>query len=185
MNARTPSAPAAPRPSNWAAYAACAWAFLFAIPSFYWAAGGTLGLGTLSPEIRRLTAAQDPGFIALVWVTGVLKVAAGVLALALVQPWGRAIPRWMLRLGAWGTGVLLTLYGGVGFVQAMGVLTGLIETATPVDRTPLRWYAFLWEPYWLVGGLLFLATAWIYERGVRLGRRGGVVLEGEQGGGAA
>ena len=88
------------RRKAWAAYAACGWAFLFAAPSFYWAAGGTVGIGTLDPGITAMS--RDPWFVALVWATGVAKVLAGLLALALVRTWGQRIPRWILLAGAWG-----------------------------------------------------------------------------------
>jgi hypothetical protein len=47
--------------------------------------------------------------ITLVWVTGVLKVVAGLLALA--RLWERALPRWPLLAAVWGGAVLLTTYG--------------------------------------------------------------------------
>jgi hypothetical protein len=42
---------------------------------------------------------RDPGLITPVWVTGVLKVMAGLLAL--VRPWDRALPRRALLAAAW------------------------------------------------------------------------------------
>ena len=53
--------------------------------SFYWALGGELGLNTLGSGIQAL--AHDPSFIALVWLTGVVKVLGGLFALTLVRPW--------------------------------------------------------------------------------------------------
>lgn len=79
--------------STWAAYAACAWAFLFAVPSFYWAAGGTGGLqSTVSPDLVRLTHERVPWFMAVLWITGAMKVFAGLVALALVRRWGGIVP---------------------------------------------------------------------------------------------
>jgi Protein of unknown function (DUF3995) len=80
----------------WAAYAACVLALLSAIPSFYWAAGGTIGLDTVGGAIEELARARDPAGVALGIGAGVLKVAGGVLALALVRPWGRRVPRRLL-----------------------------------------------------------------------------------------
>lgn len=85
-----------------AGYAACVLALLYAAVSFYWAAGGTAGLGTLGGQLEELGRARDPGIIALVLATGVLKVVAGVIALALVRQWGRALPRRVLLAAAWG-----------------------------------------------------------------------------------
>ena len=55
--------------------------------------------------------ARGPALITLVWVTGVLKVVAGLLALA--RLWGRALSRWLLLTAACGGAVLLTAYGGL------------------------------------------------------------------------
>ncbi len=91
-----------PRTTGWAGYAACALALLYAAVSFYWAGGGTAGLSTIGGELEELGRAREPALIAAVWAVGVLKALAGLLALALVRPWGRAFPRRMLLAAAWG-----------------------------------------------------------------------------------
>ena len=83
------------------------------IPSFYWAAGGTSGLNTVGGAIEELARARDPAGVALGLGAGVLKVAGGVLALALVRPWGRRVPRRLLLGVAWAASAVLTLYGGL------------------------------------------------------------------------
>jgi hypothetical protein len=58
---------------------------VFAVPSFYWAAGGTGGLqSTVSPDLVRLAQDRVSWFITLLWITGSMKVFAGLVALALV-----------------------------------------------------------------------------------------------------
>lgn len=148
--------------STWAGYAACAWALVFAAISLYWAAGGTAGGDTIGPALMRLAFARDPEFIAVLWLTGALKVLAGVLALALVQSWGRLIPRWMLLIAAWGAGVLLVLYGCANAIQHGLMVTGIIGTPAGLGETAARWHLALWDPWWLIGGILFIAAAWNY-----------------------
>ena len=154
---------------TWAAYAACAWAFLFAVPSFYWAAGGAAGMDTLGPDIASM--AGDPRFVALVWAMGGAKVLAGFLALALVRPWGRRIPRWALLAGAWGGGALLILHGGDFVVQGVLVLGGFVDVPAPAPWAAIRWYTFLWGPWFVVGGLLFCIAAWKTPKGPGEGSR--------------
>jgi hypothetical protein len=77
-----PALPTRSRPRAWAAYAACALAWLYAVPSFYWALGGTAGLDTVGGAIEELARTRDPAGIALGLGAGVLKVAGGLLALA-------------------------------------------------------------------------------------------------------
>jgi hypothetical protein len=65
--------------------------------SFYWALGGELGLNTLGLGIQSL--AHDPGFIALVWLTGIAKALGGLFALTLARPWLLWLPPiWKLVL---------------------------------------------------------------------------------------
>jgi uncharacterized protein DUF3995 len=102
-----------PRATAWAAYAACALALLSAVPSFYWALGGTAGLDTVGGAIEELGRAHDSRAVALGAAAGILKVAGGLLALALVRPWGRAVPRRLLLGVAWAASMVLTAYGGL------------------------------------------------------------------------
>lgn len=159
-----PAASTRPSRTAWAAYAACALALLSAIPSFYWAAGGTIGLDTVGGAIEELARARDPAGVALGLGAGVLKVAGGVLALALVRPWGRGVPRRLLGGVAWAASAVLTLYGGLLVAVGALVLAGVIRPAGPVDRTALRWHVLLWDLWFLVWGLLLGLAAWHYGR---------------------
>lgn len=163
-DATGPSASRSSWPRGWASYAAFAWAVAFAVPSFYWAAGGTIGLDTLGVEIQRLALTRDSGAVMAAWITGVLKLLAGVLALALVRSWGRNVPRWALLAGAWGTGALLILYGGVNLVYFTLVAVGVVPVPASVGSTAVRWYLLLWEPWFLLGGVLFCLAALSYQR---------------------
>lgn len=55
------------RSTGWLAFA---WALLFAALTFYWAAGGTAGVHTLSKAIREPALRRDGGFVAILWATG-------------------------------------------------------------------------------------------------------------------
>ena len=165
-----PAPPTRSRTTAWAAYAACALAWLSAVPSFYWALGGTAGLDTVGGAIEQLGRTRDPAGIALGLGAGVLKVAGGLLALALVRPWGRAIPRRLLGGAAWAASVVLTCYGGLLVAAGALVLGRLISPSGPIDRTALRWHVFLWDLWFLVWGLLLGVAAWQYGRESR--RRG-------------
>ena len=161
-SAHQPAPSTGSRATAWAAYAACALALLYAVPSFYWALGGTAGLDTVGGAIEELGRSRDPAGVALGIGAGVLKVAGALLALALVRPWGRVIPRRLLGGAAWTASVVLTAYGGLLVVVGALVLTGFINPAGPVDRTALRWHVLLWDLWFLVWGLLLGVAAWGY-----------------------
>ncbi|HET7519848.1 MAG TPA: DUF3995 domain-containing protein [Actinomycetes bacterium] len=165
-----PATPTRSRSTAWAAYAACALALLYAVPNFYWALGGTAGLGTVGGAIEELARTRDPAGVALGIGAGVLKVAGGLLALALVRPWGRAIPRRLLLGAAWAASLVLTAYGGLLVAVGALVLTGIVSPSGPVDRSALRWHVLLWDLWFLVWGLVLGVAAWQYGRQSR--RRG-------------
>ncbi len=145
----------------WVAYGACAWAFLFAALSCYWALGGMVGVDTaVSPHIAQLARAHAPGLLALLWITALVKVFSGFIALALVQSWGSRVPHGLLLILVWGAGTLLFVHGGLFLMVGILALSGTLSVSTP--STTLHWYTFLWGPWWLLGGLLFLMGAWSF-----------------------
>ena len=90
-----------------------------------------------------------------------------LLALALVRPWGRVIPRGWLRAGSAGASALLVVYGGLSVLLGALVVSGVIHPAGSVDRTALRWHADVWDLRFLVWGILpALATVGYWRRTV-------------------
>ena len=147
-----------------AAYAACVVAALYAVVSFYWALGGTAGLNTLGGSLERLARNGVPTVLWLAGAAGVLKVAGAALALALVRPWGRVVPRRLLLAAAWTGSVVLVLYGGLYVVGGALVLSGVIDVSGPVDRTALWWHVLVWDLWFLVWGVLLGLAAWHHGR---------------------
>jgi hypothetical protein len=145
------------------AYAACAWALAFAASGFYWAAGGTVLLDTIGGEIGRRTRARDPDFVAVGWVTNGLKVIAAVLVLALVRPFGERLPRrpiaGLLVIG----GVLLVVYETAELVQHLLKAVGAIDR-NGLDDTAVYGHLLLWDPWWILGGVLFALAGWRSRR---------------------
>jgi hypothetical protein len=139
-------------------------AFLFAAVSLYWAAGGTAGLDTLGGTIEERVRAGDPVIMRANWAAVVLKTLGGVLALALVQPWGRRLPRWMVLSAAWAGAAVLVLYGTLQTTAVALVALGVVEASDPIEPEALRWRLFLWEPWFLLWGLLLAAAAWHFTR---------------------
>src|SRR3990170_4827857 len=117
-------------------------------------------MGTLGGDIERLARARDPVILAANWAAAVLKLAGGALALALVQPWGRRLPRRPLVVAARIGAVLLTVYGTVQLVGVLLAHVGVVEPATPVAPAVAYWRLLLWEPWFAVWGLLLGAAAW-------------------------
>ena len=80
-----------------AAYAAAAAAFGYAAVSLYWAAGGKAGLSTVGGTAQTMARSGGAVAAAVITVTVLVKTAGGLLALAMVMPWGRRLPTQRLR----------------------------------------------------------------------------------------
>lgn len=139
------------------AYAAAVLAFTYAAVSLYWTLGGSLLLDTVGGAVAHVARGGGAPAVLLGLAATVLKVAGGLLALALVRPWGRAIPRRWLLICSAGASAVLIGYGGLIVAAGSLALTGTAHTGS-ADRTALRWHVAVWDMWFLVWGLL-LATA--------------------------
>ncbi len=149
----------------WAANVAFVWSALFALMSFYWATGGQAGLETLGVGMRALALAHNPALIAVTWVTGLLKLVAAVLALGLAHFFSRWFPRRLLLFGGWVAGGLFTLYAiGNGLQHAL-MFAGAASIPELLG-TPqaVQWHLFFWDPFWLIGGILFLVATYQFSK---------------------
>jgi hypothetical protein len=52
----------------------------------------------------------------------------------------------------------MSLYGGPGLVSDVLHLTGIIGDLA--NGKWFFWYLVLWDPWWLLGGVLYLTAAW-------------------------
>jgi hypothetical protein len=152
------------------AVAAAAAAFLFAGVSLYWALGGTAGLSTLGGRIEELARSGDPTMTALNWASAVLKAAVGLMALALLRDQNDR-PQRLLLLGAGLTSVVLIAYGLLQTIGVALVATDVVTPARPPSDLATRWRLFLWEPWFLVWGLLLGAATWLRMRDSRADHR--------------
>jgi Protein of unknown function (DUF3995) len=149
------------------AYAAAVVAFAYALMSLYWALGGHALLSTIGGYVEQF--ARRGGALPVLAAVAVTlgKVAGGLLALALVRPWGRVVPRRWLLIGSAGASVLLVVYGGLNVLLGGLVLSGVIQPSGSVDRTALRWHVGVWDLWFLVWGILLaIATIGYWRRTV-------------------
>ena len=149
------------RAAGWAGYAACGWGIAFAVVHLYWVLGGTLGL----PPGWSLQSNTPLLVIAVIAIP--LCLGAAALALALVRPRGRRVPRRLLLSAAWGVAALFVVHAAPALPDYVGLALGRHAGAlAPPDRFDL----FLYEPWFLVGGIVFGLAAWGYQRRSREGR---------------
>jgi hypothetical protein len=140
----------------------------------YWAAGGTWLLTTVGSTLGHQGGADGLGIIVVVWAAAVLKFIGAVVPLAAAgaTSWQAAVARRrQLRVLAWAEAGILTIYGlvlaGTGWLEQSGV----IASAASADHRALAWHAYLWDPWFLLWGVLVTA-ALLRSRQPRTARTG-------------
>lgn len=148
------------------AQAACIVGLLFAAVSVYWGLGGTWLLNTLDRRIEAQALSGNTGIYVAVWTAVVLKTTAALLPLLALRSLRR--PAWNRTASvlAWLAACFLILYGVVQ--TTLGLLA--IHGSTDVDGR-VAWSAYLWDPWFLIWGVL-AAAALLRSRSHRRGEFG-------------
>ncbi|MEU5880926.1 DUF3995 domain-containing protein [Spirillospora sp. NPDC047279] len=144
-----------------AAYAAAGWGVLFALVHVYWLAGGRAGLPS-GQSIFDSTALLVIDVIAIP-----VSFAAAALALALTRPWGGRFRRRTLLTGAWAAAVLMVVHALPTMIDWVALAAG--ERTAGELTAEERFVTFLYEPWFLAGGILFALAAFAHRRATRLG----------------
>jgi Protein of unknown function (DUF3995) len=139
--------------------AASLWAFLFAAVSFYWAMGGQLGSNTVGVWAEQASQTREPVFVFTLWVTALLKALLGLLPLALVQGWLDFLPRRLLILTMGLVGAGIALYYLANLIQHILMLSGIMPVANSLGQEGLIGHLIFWDPWWILGGILFIVAA--------------------------
>lgn len=157
------------RPGESAALAAFAVGLAYASISVYWGAGGRWLLDTVGKSLA--TGHASGAAVVAVWGAVALKTIAALLPLLVCQQ--SLTPAWHRRalVLSFIEGVLLTAYGFVLTAVGLLVQAGLVSASAHADHKALAWHAFLWDPWFLVWGLLVLTALRLAARGRRRERR--------------
>lgn len=134
-------------------YAGAVWSFIFALMSFYWAAGGMIGVKSLGGVIYQKAIERDPSFITVVWVTGVIKLAGAVVLLLLLNMRPNTRVKKLLSQFCITAGILMMLYGVGNFITIS--LAGLNVLNFDLSAYAMTWRLIFWEPFWVAGGILY------------------------------
>ena len=126
----------------WAGYCAAFWSLLFALAHIVWAMGWYVGLP--AKEARQWF--ERTGFLVYDLIVAGMCVVGVFVALALVQPWGRRLPRRLLLSLGWGAAGLLGLRGVAGVLQGVYLIAFSKLTPSPMQ---------LYDLWFCLGGVLF------------------------------
>lgn len=140
--------------ARWAAPAAAWWCIAFAGLHLYWALGGSTGLASSAGQDL---ASRRPATFVVFGLYGVaLTLLAGAALIVLVSIPGpmhrRSAPTALV--GVIGIGLLMR---GVALEILLATdVAGLRARVGPLEA---RWSQVLWNPWFALGGALFIATA--------------------------
>jgi len=152
---RTASRP----PGRGLATAALIGGLLYSALSVYWGLRGAWLLDTLGGSLERAGRTGYGNVMLAVWAAAALKGIAAVLPMLAVHGIARR-PGWdrAVRALAWTEAAVLTGYGLI--LTSAGVLTqtGTVHTSPTADHHALAWHAYLWDPWFLLWGLLVTAA---------------------------
>ncbi|MCE7010899.1 DUF3995 domain-containing protein [Kibdelosporangium philippinense] len=126
---------------------AAGWALVFACAHFFWALGGQVGLAVSAGQ--QLAAERPDWFVASgLWGVGVLCLFGALIALGLAR-----VSHRLLTILGWGIAVLLLVRGiGVEVLILLGEAPG-------VSAEQKFWTLALWNPWFILGGVLFALAA--------------------------
>jgi hypothetical protein len=122
----------------------------------YWSMGGSAGWN--GGSMREPAIGETAMLVLLV-----------ALSLALVQPWGRSIPRPLLLIAGYGAAVPLISMGALVAFGTIAQLLGIVNG--PIRFRWSEWIVYYTYRDWLLLGLALGAATWAYQRHTRLRSR--------------
>ncbi len=103
----------------------------------------------MGPAVRRQQAAAQRLRLA--------QAACGVGATYIPGQATIALRR-LVRVPAWLQAAILTIYGLVLIIAGLLVQPGVIAAAASADHRALAWHVYLWDPWFLLWGVLVTAA---------------------------
>jgi hypothetical protein len=58
----------------------------------------------------------------------------------------------------------MLLYGAANLAVRAAMAAGLLATPGSMHSDAARWHLLLWDPWWVLGGVLFVLAAWSSRR---------------------
>jgi len=131
---------------------------LYGAVSVYWGLGGTALLATVGGSLERGGRAGDLAVVLALWAAVVLKLIAAALPLVVIYRLGGVAWQRLAKALVWIEAAVLVLYGLVLTSVGLLVQVGVIAASASADHRALAWHAYLWDPWFLVWGLLIVGA---------------------------
>ncbi|MCZ8511484.1 hypothetical protein O9H85_03340 [Paenibacillus filicis] len=98
---------------------------------------------------------RDPGFIPVVWATGVVKLGGVLLLLCLIRSRSSCtkIRRWLSFICI-SAGIFMILCGVGNFITISLAAINVLDF--DLDTYAIKWRLLFWEPFWVIGGSFYV-----------------------------
>jgi hypothetical protein len=152
------------------ATALCAWSVLYILPHLYWAVGGELGFSAL----KRSATAQE-GWQAINAAASLILLLPVGIGLALLRAPTHRLARALLLSAGLGGAAIAGSHGAYGIVYRLLNVVGVVAVDgrgfTASEHPWVLWDLLVFEPWFLIEGVLFAATGWASMSGSESRRR--------------
>lgn len=120
-------------------------------------------MDTVGEEAVELADERPVAAFAVLVAASSVKVAGAVVPVLVERTRGGLVRR-IVRAVSWAGGTFLVVYGGAVAVVSAAVLSGVVSPEGPIDRRGLAGHALLWDPLFVLWGVLLLAGLWLTRR---------------------
>ena len=135
---------------------AAAWCAAFALLHVYWALGGDIGLAESAGA--RLAETRPPAFVLVgLWGVAALMLGAASWWCALARGWPRGHRMRRAAIFVWALAGVTLIFRAVVLETVLLLDAGGV--ASSVGPAQAHWSLWLWNPWFLLGGALFLPAA--------------------------
>lgn len=145
----------------WSGYAVFIWSIAYMLPHLYWALDGTVGLSLLKPSVS-----ESPDLQLINWIASVILTAAGFLGVAVIYLKQRGFLRWILLSIVLAGCSISASHGVYGVIYRILQITGVIELDSGSfnlkEHTYVLWDLVLFEPWFIIEGILLGVLGWCY-----------------------
>ena len=108
--------------------------------------------------------AREGTTVAVVWLTGVLKLLWAAVGYALAHRWRQAKRRRMVHAAGWTRGLVLVACAVANLVQHALLHAGAVDTPAALGPSAVTRHLAVWDPFWLLRGILFRVATWRSRR---------------------
>ncbi|WP_261129602.1 DUF3995 domain-containing protein [Bacillus sp. Marseille-Q3570] len=142
-------------------YAVFIWSIAYMLPHLYWALGGTIGLSLLKESV-----AEAAFWERINWIASGFLTAAGCVGIAFIYIRKQKVVSWLLLgIALFGCSIA-TSHGIYGIFYRIFQMTGVVELeSVPFninEHSFVLWDLLLFEPWFMIEGILFGFLGWFY-----------------------